>query len=230
MEEVTNQGESSHSGGEQGSPNPDASQETDVQPTSFDAKAVVTALQDNPEFLSMLERQTQSVKDRRFNKLEGQMGNFEEQLATYEDYRKGGKTPEEARREMKIDRLIADETVPVEPQQQPGTQPVAPSAPELDEFFKEFGVDPSGPEATQLIRDGKTDFVSLARFAVQRDKSQSEPPNPAQVMPVGTGSTASGKSADEIRDELIKVQNTAPMNFAEQRRLNSELTKALARG
>lgn len=222
MEEVTNQGESSHSGGEQGSPNPEASQEKDVQQSSFDAKAAVTALQESPEFLELLSRQTQAVKDRRFNKLEGQLGNLEEQLAKYEEYRKLGKSPEEARREMQIDQLIAEGRVPTEPQQLPGKQTVAPVDTKLDEFFQAFDVDPTGPEATQLIRDGKTDTVSLTRFVIEQEKRQSAPPNPASIMPAGSGDSVISDDIDEIHRQLVAAQKAVPKDWQKIRELNAK--------
>lgn len=226
-EEVTNQGESSHLGGEQGPPDPAPSTETDVQPTSFDAKALVTALQDSPEFLEMIDRSTQSQKDRRFNKIEGQLGNLEEGLSKYEEYRKSGKSPKEARREMQIDQMIAATTD--EPQQQPGTQPVAPSSPELDKFFQEFDVDPRGADATQLIREGKTDSVSLTRFVLERDKRQSAPANPATIMPAGSGTTIEGESVDDLTARLKELQKQPTQHGEERREIMEKLAKLTPR-
>ena len=216
MEEVTNQGESSHSGGEQGLPNPDTSQEKDVQQSSFDAKTILTVLEGAPEFDDLLNRKVQGVKDRRFNKIEGQLDDFENQLGTLRELRKEGWTEAQALRLMKIENPVP------EPQPQPGTPPVVQTSPELDKFFQEFGVDPSGTEATQLIRDGKTDPVSLARFAMEREKRQSAPPNPAQVMPAGSGGNVITDDINEIHRQLRDAQLEVPKDWGKIKSLNAK--------
>jgi hypothetical protein len=217
MEDVTDQGESSHVGGEQGQPDPETSTTSDVQQTSFDAKAVLAALEVSPEFEDYVDRKVQGVKDRRFNKIEGQLDDFESQLGTLKELRKEGWTEEQAIRLMKLEQPNAPE-----PQQQPGKQPVVQTSPELDGFFQEFDVDPSGPEATQLIRESKTDSVSLARFAIDLEKRQSAPPNPASIMPAGSGDSVVTDDINEVHRQLVAAQKAVPKDWGKIRELNAK--------
>lgn len=107
---MTDTPESARQGGEQQDlPNSDASQTDSGQHTSqgLDLDTIVKSLREDPEFLTLIddraERKAQSTKDRRISKLETEVTGFNERLDRYEQLRKEGRSPEQARQQLQFE-------------------------------------------------------------------------------------------------------------------------------
>jgi hypothetical protein len=222
-EEVANLGETTpKEGGTEVEPQPKVSSAEEKDSPS--AENLVEALKANPEFKSLVESYFQPWKDRRLDKHEKRLDGFESQLAEFEALKKEGWTDAQAKRLMKLGQNAIEEE-PSEPAQSPdspGTTEVVASEFDADSFYREQGLDPNLPEIVEMIRKGATPNEHFS-YAWKVKSRPEQPPNPAQVMPTGTGET-SGRSRDEVLAEIQKEStNPKGVNFAKMKELETEL-------
>ena len=113
-----------------------------------------------------------------------------------------GKTAEQAQREMVLDELIKDKLGTQVAQEPVGSRAVEPGWFDADKFLREQGIDPNSAEALELIRNDKTNVMDYFNLALGRKTAPVVEPNPAQVMPAGTGGSIDGRNLEVVGAEL----------------------------
>ena len=231
--EVDNLGESVQvDGGTEAPPSAAVSPAPEVQPTSLEAEDQLEAALKDIDELKGVVRGLQGDKDRGTNKaLEG-VKDLKEQFAEMEKYAKmrtDGKSADEAQREMVIAEMV-DERIGTQVVQEPvGSQAVEPSGFKADEFLRGQDIDPNSAEALALIRDGKTSTMDYYNFALGLKTKPVTEPNPAQVMPAGTGGVATPPDIAEKTARLKELQKEPTKHLEERRKLMEELAKLTPR-
>jgi hypothetical protein len=202
-------------------------------PTSFDVDALVGAFKANPAFASLVKDLAlpvaQSTKDRRIAKQEQRLDDFEQQLARFNELKAEGWNDAQAQRLMKLE---ASEPQPegqnqAAPASSPGSGQQAPGV--NTDLLSVLGLQINDPDVVETIRQGKlsdSDFISLA---IGR-KSRQVQPNPALVVPTGTGLQASGQDELEtITAQLAEAMRNPTANFARIQELRQKSAALLTR-
>lgn len=210
-----------------------ASQSKGVQQPSVDVDAVA-AFFETEAGKDLLQRQTQSVKDRRFAEQEKALTSFEEQLGRMTDLMKNqGLSQQQA-----IDRMSLEDRLN-QLEQQTGLRPEAsePSqgkqSPQInvEAFFNAVGIDPNSPSVTEFYKQGEITPDRLINF-VSTVKGKSTPPaSPAQAQPVGGGQTVPARDANSINRELVTLLEKVPKSSEDYKKIKSlrqELSQASA--
>lgn len=155
------------------------------QPNSGDSVDLVKQIKE----LAAQVHALQGDKDRGVRRVEQQVSDLSARLTDYEAYRSRGLGPDEAMRQMRIDQLLQSQNAdrppePAAPAPPPGNPGMLVQAPKVDveQVLTAIGVDPNGPEAVLLYREGKTSPEALLEFAV-RKLTRKPDVNPAQTMP-----------------------------------------------
>lgn len=226
-EEVANLGETTpKEGGAKVEPQPEVSSATEQDSPS--AENLVAALQGNPEFTSWLDSRFQSWKDKRLDKHETELGNVKSELVGYrklkeeiEAIKKKGFTEEQAE-------FLIEQRQSAQPPDSPGKTEVVASEFDADSFYREQGIDPNAPEVIEMIRKGATPNEHF-KYALGVKTKPEQPPNPAQVMPTGSGETTV-RTAEQVRAEIdAESRNPKGVNFARMQELDTELRTLLPR-
>jgi hypothetical protein len=191
------------------------------QPSTVDVEALAKALM--PKVEELVERKTQSVKDKRFQTLENQVDSFESKLADFNEWKKAGLTDDDALWRMKVESQLKMNEAP--PDKQPGKQePVA--SVETQAILKALGLAENNPEVTKILRETNDVAAQLLSF-VNLSKSQMPiEPNPAAVQPSGSGGSIN-QSAEAIATQLIEAQKDPLRNHAQIKALTAELDKVV---
>lgn len=228
-EEVANLGETTPEGGGTG-----VQPKTDVSPAkeqdSPSAESLVATLRENPEFTSWIDSRFQSWKDKRLDKHETELGDMKSELAGYrklkeeiEAIKSKGFTEEQA--EFLIEQRESGKPVPQKTS--PGTTDSGASDFNVDSLYKSQGLDPNAPDVLELVRKGADLLQHVSHITAVKSKPV-QPPNPAQVMPTGTGTT-DGRSLEVVTAELNEaISDSRGINFDRVRKLEEE-HKALLR-
>ena len=205
-QDVENLGESvQDAGGTTTPPSAAVSPEPEVKPTSLkaDDQSEYVSKKDYDE-LAGIVRGLQGDKDRGVNKAQQDVKNLSERFDEYEKYvaiRKD-KTAEQAQREMVLNEVV-QERIGTQVEQEPvGSQTVAPSWSEADEFLREQGIDPNDAKVLEMVRQGKSQPQDYFALALERKAKPVTEPNPAQVMPTGTGGSIDGRNLEVVGAEL----------------------------
>ena len=204
---VDNLGESvQDAGGTEALPSAAVSPEPEVQPTSLEAKdqAEFVSKKDYDE-LAGIVRGLQGDKDRGVNKaLEG-VKDLSKQFTEFEKYAKlkaEGKTAEQAQREMVLDQVVQKELGTQVAQEPVGSSAVEPSWSDADEFLRKQGIDPNDTKVLEMVRQGKSRPQDFFDLVIERKSTPVQAPNPAQVMPTGTGGSIDGRNLEVVGKEL----------------------------
>ena len=205
--DVENLGESvQDTGGTETLPNATVSPEPEVKQTSLKAndQAEYVSKKDYDE-LAGIVRGLQSGKDRGVNKAQQDVKNLSERFDEFEEYAKmrvDGKTAKQAQREMVLDEVVQDRIGTQVAQEPVGDQAVAPSWSEADKFLREQGIDPNDTKVLEMVRQGKSRPEDYFMLALERKTTPVTEPNPAQVMPTGTGGSIDGRNLEVVGAEL----------------------------
>ena len=193
----------------------------DSQPSPVDVEALAKALM--PKVEELVDRKTQSTKDKRIQTLENQVGSFESKLAEFKDLTNKGLSDDEALWRMSIEEQLKMNTAP--PVQQPDPQePVA--RVETQAILKALGLAENNPEVTKILRETKDIAAQLVAF-VNLSKTQTPAePNPGAVQPSGGGGSVN-QSAEAIAVQLIEAQKDPIGNRAQIKALTAELDKVV---
>ena len=189
--------ESKPEGGEPEKPSQEPSPPVDSQTSPVDAKALVEALL--PLIKEEVSKGTQSVKDKRIQKLTNQMGDFESLLAEFQEMTKSGLSEEDALWRMKIESQLKMNEAP--PEEKAGSQSTSVASVETQAILKQLGLDENNPEVTKVLREEKDTASQLASFINLSATQKVTEPNPAAVQPTGGGKT-SYESIDAVTDRL----------------------------
>jgi hypothetical protein len=155
--------------------------------------------------LSGIVRGLQSDKDRGVNKAQRDVKNLSERFDEFEEYAKmrvDGKTAKQAQREMVLDEVVQERVGTQVAQEPVGSQAVAPSWSEADKFLREQGIDPNDAKVLEMVRQGKSQPQDFFTLALERKTKPVTEPNPAQVMPTGTGGSIDGRNLEVVGAEL----------------------------
>jgi len=203
-------------------PGSDASQ---PEPSpSIDVDALASALL--PSIQGLVQKEVQSFKDKRFSKLDEQVGGFAEQLARLDQKVANGLTRDQALNEIQLeDRLAALEQGLAVQSQGTGnpTNNVA-GAEAAQAVLKALGIKENTPEVTKIFsehKDVEAQIAEILKLSATRGTGQ-EAPNPASVQPSGAGSNAY-QDADQIAQRLDELYRNPTENLAEIARLNEVL-------
>ena len=225
-EEVANLGETTpKEGGTEVEPQPKVSSAKEKDSPS--AENLVEALKADPKFKSLVESYFQPWKDKRLDKHEKRLDSFESQLAEFEELKKEGWTDAQAKRLMKLGQTALEE----EPKQAPppdssGTTEVVTSGFDADSFYREQGIDPNSPEIVEMTRKGATPNEHFT-YALKVKTKPEQPPNPAQVMPTGSGQS-SDRTMEVVSEELNAViRNPKGIDLDKVAKLEAELKPLL---
>lgn len=189
--------------------------------SAIDYDALAKALE--PTLAKMVERQTQSTKDKRIAKLQGAVNGFETQLAEFEQLTKGGLSRDVAMRLMNLQNPRETDEVELEPvsqQSSAGKQDNVASSVDSD-TLEAIGLDPNSPEVTNLLRRNASleDYVGL----VVKSKKAKPTPQPGGVMPSpGQSSPNFSEELDEITEQLNRLYQNPRSN---QKQINELLGK-----
>ena len=221
-EEALNQGESvEEPAGTDAQPEQTVSAATE-QP-SLDAAALVAALQENPDFLQFVESKVQSVKDKRFQKLEDKTDDFESKLAELRGLQdKFNFTEEQAMEFMKRTQQ------PVVQPEQAGNQQVEAKDFDRDSFARGLGLDPNDSKIAKMGQ------LEMAQYAVNRAANPRPAPSTAQNMPSSSGTPLVNRDLAEVQaeyDEAFKkyTANPTAANREKRERLGAELKQLIPR-
>lgn len=170
---------------------------------SGDVETLAKALR--PIIAQEVERTVQSTKDKRIGKLEGQVGDFAEQLARMKAIQAEGFSEAQALRLMRLEATTEPNT-PAEPPKVQGSTQATPSV-DAHAVFAAMGYDPSGPEVTAALRSSSDFVVQVATLAALKTKAA--PANPATMQPAG-GGTAPVVSASALEAEYRSMTAKLP--------------------
>jgi hypothetical protein len=161
---------------------------------SFDPATAFNSLRGLPEFEQYVQevasRQAQSVKDKRFAKLETKTDAFAEQLAKFNKLKAGGLSEEVALEFMQLqsDRNSAETD---EQQVQQVSKPLAEAQPKAEgidygQVLGAMGIPENDARVTEVLREHPNDFVAQMQAFANIAGSQTQAPNtpnPAGVLP-----------------------------------------------
>lgn len=210
--------------GVQGAPSPVTSQPGGVQPDSGlqDLDGLVAQLADHPAFQTLLERQAQATKDRRFVKIERQVKGFADQLAEYQTLTgKEGLSHDAAMRLInmgeQLDRLN-EQLGGGTPANVPATGNQK-SVPNVDfaGLLENMGLDANDSEVNAIIV-GQGDYVQkvnafseLAKQKRQAAQTQTgaapTTPQPQTIMPSGQGKAPKKPEPDLEAQYKQEIEN-----------------------
>lgn len=169
-----------------------------------------------------VERELQRQKDTRIHKIEKRQDAFEDRLTDYEEYRKSGMTPMQARKQMKIDALLEERE---NPQSSPQTFParsdrvetVQPVELKPTKLFEVLGIDPNDNDALDIAIQNGGNATAMKAALVDyklRGKFQAQPNAGAVVAPAGgaisTNEQAALRTAYEQEKSKIPRGGRAP--------------------
>ena len=173
-----------------GTVNPNPSQTADSQP-SIDAAEIFNALQAYPAFKAFVASQAQSKHDKRIHKIETKLG-LAEQIAEVDALEAQGLPRELAVQwyEMRNSQVQAQpETVdPSVVQGSPAGQQANPGQDDVvSQVAKDLGLDPNGPEVTEILRTGGTQVEQISKLTSKFAEKAGVVANPAATMTTSTG-------------------------------------------
>jgi hypothetical protein len=169
-------------------------------------------------------RALQGDKDRGIARVGKQVDELTKQLERYEAYRADGKDPAAALREMQIDALLGSQgevSVPETTPKEAGGTASQESTVDTATILQATGLDANDADVLALIRDGAPaeQYIALAA----KKKAQPEtPPQPAQAMPVGGGTSVAEESIGDITAALQAEYAKTPMNMPKIRELKAK--------
>ena len=152
---------------------------------------------------STIEKKLQSQKDRRFDKIEKTLGDFQPVLEKVKDLL----TPEQlekVQRDLEWDEMKRRTGLSQTGQEQRGGSP-QPAAVE-NSAVKALGLDENDPDVAAILREGG-DTLRLAQVAIARASKPT--PSPASAPAMGTPPPPSDKSPEQVmkeyQGELAKI-------------------------
>ena len=188
--------------------------------SAMDVTKLVEAL--TPHIESLIDRKTQSVKDKRIAGLQGEIDGFRNQLAQLKQLQSEGWTEAQALRLMENQPKTV---LQAEPQQTPTGKPAQAASLEAT-VFEVFGFSPNDPEIAKILRDAPDPLAqvnNLAKLAQQRKGIST--PNVAQQMPMGSAPTGTHPK-DAALAELDRLIAKAGKSNTDWSRM-AELQKTL---
>lgn len=220
--------ETGQQAGGQGTPNPDGSSAAGTAPSAVDVKALAEALR--PIVAEEVERRGQSVKDKRFAKIEATQ---DELLDRFNDLLASGKSPKEAKREIALDQLLAktfaednDDTLPA---RAAGIRTQAASV-DTAAWLSSIGLTDKDPDVVAAYKDygdEPGEFAQqLLNITAKRQQIQQRPANVAQVMSAGGGTGVPNELEAKTARLEILIKNPT-LNRAEIEKLQAELEKLI---
>jgi len=194
-------------------PSSDVSTVQDKQP-SFDANALVSALQDSPAFQELLDKRVQSVKDKRFQTLADQIAEVRKVQ------KKFGWSEEAAIDYLETKNALKEmKAVP----QPVGNQVAAPSKFDASEFLTRYGFTMNDPEVVRFIAEKNPQAVNdWTDFVIEKKSVSRATPKESQVMPTADGRSVGSRGLDEVTRDLINAQKEYDRTGSNSARLRVE--------
>ena len=182
---------------------------TGVQQPSTVSPAIEVVLKKLTE-LEQQMRAVQSDKDRGVNKLGKRVDSLKEQLDRYDELLQSGLKPAQARRELQLDALLAQQDTGasggVEPAQPAGNRGAAPGT-DYNSIIVGLGLDANDANVVEVLQKNTDPLATIDGLVkLQQQKNTPTAPvvtNPGQMMPTGGGlSTQAGETLDEVTAQL----------------------------
>lgn len=197
-----------------------------VQPPSIDADAI-EAFFDTDKGREILERQTQSVKDRRFVQQERQLSGIEETLERLDSLMKDkGLSREQAVDRIHLeDRLTALEGRQVTTSSESREPAQADKTPAINvqPLLESVGIDNNDPRVTEFLKTSDAGDPEKVLGFISTMKLGKSTPTTAQAMPTGGGQSAPVRDIDVVNRELAAATQEVPLDRNKLRKLRLEL-------
>lgn len=212
--------------GTEETPTPQASIQDDKQDSTFDVEALTATLKTYID--ESVKVSTQSVKDKRIQRLTNQVGDFESQLTRYEELQSEGLSKSDAKFRMNVEDFISKQQAEVPPEETAGTLSTPEVSVDTQAILEGLGLEANTPEVATILRDVEDPAERIVEFAnlATKAKTQQTAPNPAAVQPSGGGQSTT-QDADAIADRLSELQKEPTRNWEEIQRLGGELDKLI---
>jgi hypothetical protein len=202
-----------------------------TEPSAVDVEAMKEYFESAVE--DVLERQSQSIKDKRFAKQENRISNLEDTLAEVKALQAEGMSEKQAIQYMRTQELLDAQGEQVPADAPPPTGPAVPTTVAVDEPLSAIlnlaGLDSGEAEVVAILkqeRDPLKQVVALTALAESRKQAKTTPAAVGNTLPMGTGATVTGDTLETITEQL-KVENAKPKKdfekIKELRKKNLEL-------
>jgi hypothetical protein len=223
----TEPGSATGGGGGVANPPPSQTQAAPVSPV--DTKALEATVKE----LTAQVRALQSEKDKGVAKVSKEVQSLSEQFKQYEKLKARGLEPEEIVERMELQELLAERrgskpSADV-PSGKAGTQTQEASV-NVTEWLPIMGLDANDPKVVQVLASGlepMDQLTALRGVWDQNKKAQQQPPNAAQVMSAGAGTTTTGDTVDTLTDQMRELQKEPMKNYRKIQELSAKLRPLL---
>jgi len=198
------------------------------QTSAVDVETLKKALE--PFITDLVERKTQSTKDKRIAGLQGQVSDFEAKLARLEELRESGMSQKNAMEFMKLEDAVLAHA-PANSQAAPqgeaaGTRETAAGV-DTKSILQAMGLDANDPAVGEVLRSKSDPLEQTVEFAKLAAARRSQPkPNPAQQMPAGGGISIQGETKESLTAALKAELEKPVHNFAKIKELNEKVKLA----
>ena len=203
--------------GGDGTADPNTSQTADSQP-SIDAAEIFNALQAYPAFKAFVASQAQSKHDKRIHKIEESLG-LAEQVAQVDALEAQGLPRElavewlEMRKAQAQGQAQTQETGVVQPAPV-GKQATGGQDDVVSQVAKDLGLDPNGPEVTEILRAGGTQVEQISKLTSGFAQKAAVTANPGATMTTTTGQPAQTANLEaKFAEERDALGMGHPMEF-----------------
>ena len=173
---------------------------------------------------STIEKKLQSQKDRRFDKIEKTLGDFQPVLEKVKDLL----TPEQLE---KVQRDLEWEEMkrrtgltPTSPTPQVGDQRAAAVKPKSD-IVKELGLDENDPEVAAVLREG-ADPLKLAKVAINMAKKPTPSPSGAPALGSAPAPTMTNERIEQLAAERNFLYKEPSKNRDKIKAIERQLVEA----
>jgi hypothetical protein len=204
--------------------------QNEVEPsqTAEDFDAVIDRLIDSPKFEEKLAKKFQSVKDKRIGRMEKDLGEVKDTLATvdldrYKALLDKGLDHEDAKWRIQMENAVMQRETPVNEKPQTAFNPKPQGKVEdwtvrQRDILDIAGITENDPAFIQFASrdwDNPDQYLGELKKWV---KTKQPPDTPATlVQPSGSGGSGKGKSVDELAAELAELQKE-PSKHKERRK------------
>jgi hypothetical protein len=218
-----------------GEPTPPVSQAGDQQSSTVNPE--LEAVLKEVKTLRQEIKGLQSEKDRGAKKLGQRVDVMEERLSRYDELRQSGLTSAQARRELKLDALLAEQdggSSGDDGQAQPAGNRTAAPGVDINQIIVGFGLDANDAAVVGVLQkhtDSLEAVGELAKLAGAKNNPQTPTPtNAGQMMPSSAGvSVQTGETLDAVTQQLQAELIKPIKNMVEIKKLQKKHAALLPR-
>jgi hypothetical protein len=179
----------------------------EASPSAIDVDSLKVILE--PLVQAEVERRTQSIKDKRIAKQESRISSLEDTLAELKALQSEGMSEKQAIQYMKMQELLANQGTGAR-EEAPPAQELAAQTPVavgdyLSPLLRLVGIEANDADVIDIVRkerDPAKQMSAVALLAENRKRISQIPPNPAAVLPTGSGQAVEGESLESVTAQL----------------------------